>query len=348
LNEFHPILKKDFEKLVSEDYIQWDNLGNATFFITGATGLIGSLITKTLLYYRRKKGTNTKIYILARDREKAMEMYGDKPVQIIWGDVRQPFDIEGKLDYIIHAASVTTSRYMITNPVETLMTSIIGTDNVLNLAREKAVKSVVYLSSMEVYGVTTEEMNPITEEKLGFLDIHNVRSSYSEGKRACELLCTSYASEYGVPVKIARLAQTFGAGVRENESKVYASFAKSAIKKENIILHTRGESQGNYCYTADAVGALLCLLTKGEPGEAYNVVNESSSMKIKEIASLIAEKHGCKVVFEIPVGNVYGYAPESKMRLSGKKIESLGWNPSVGIEEMYDRMTAIWDTSKIL
>lgn len=342
MSELHPILKEDFEKLMTAEYIQYDKLKNSSFLITGATGLVGSLVTRSLLFYREKTGAVMEIHILARDGDKAREMFGEDQVDIILGDVRDAFNIEGKLDYVIHAASVTTSKYMVTNPVETLMTSLLGTENLLRLARKKAVKGFVYLSSMEVYGVTAEEMNPITEEKLGYLDLQNVRSSYSEGKRACELLCVSYASEYGVPAKIARLAQTFGAGVKESETKVYASFAKKAIHGEDIVLHTNGESMGNYCYTADAVGALLCLLTKGEVGEAYTVVNESSSMKIKEMASLVAERWGEKVVFDIPADNIYGYAPESKMRLSGRKMESLGWTPSVGLMEMYERMVGCW------
>lgn len=337
------VLGEDMERLVSATYIDWDKLKDAFFLVTGATGLIGSLLVKTLLYFRKQTNTDLKICILARDMEKVKRMFGKaEQIEVLIGDIREPIQMASKVDYIIHAASVTTSKYMVTNPVETFMTSMQGTYNMLQLARENNVKGVIYLSSMEVYGVTDEAMNPITEDKLGYIDIFNARSSYSEGKRACELLCASYAQEYDIPVKIARLAQIFGAGVKKTENKVYASFAKSALRNEDIVLHSSGESMGNYCYTADAVGALLCLLTRGEAGQAYNVVNSENSMEIKAMAELVADSWGGQVVFDIPEENVYGYAPKTCMKLSGKKIEHLGWKAEVGLKEMYARMIKDW------
>ncbi len=338
------VLREDMDRLLSATYIDWDKLKDGSFLVTGATGLIGSLFVKTLCHFRKQTGADIKVYILARSLDKAQKVYGkDEQINVIIGDVREPIQLKDSVDYIIHAASMTTSKYMVTNPVETFMTSVQGTYNLLQLAREKSVKGFIYLSSMEVYGVTTEDMNPITEDKLGKIDILNVRSSYSEGKRACELLCASYAQEYGVPIKIARLAQTFGAGVKKTENKVYASFIKSALRNEDIILHTAGESMGNYCYTADCVGALLCMLTRGEIGEAYTIVNSSNSMKIKDMAALVSANWGGHVVFDIPEGNMHGYAPASCMRLSGEKMERLGWKASVGLEEMYHRMITSWD-----
>lgn len=99
---------------------------------------------------------------------------------------------------------------------------------------------------------------------------------------------------------------------------------------------------GNYCYSADAVGALLCLLTQGKAGEAYTIVDSASSMKIKDMAALVTEHWGGQVVFDVSEGNLYGYAPASCMKLSGGKMESLGWNATVGLEEMYERMIAYW------
>lgn len=338
------VLREDLERLLSATYIDWENLKGKSFLVTGATGLIGSLCVKALSHFCNHTDADIKVYILARSLNKVREVYGNNEhIHVIIGDVRESIQLENNVDYIIHAASVTTSKYMVTNPVETLMTSIQGTYNLLQLASEKSVKGFIYLSSMEVYGVTTEDMNPITEDKLGTIDILNIRSSYSEGKRACELLCASYAQEYGVPVKIARLAQTFGAGVKKTENKVFASFAKSAVRNENIVLHTTGEAMGNYCYTADCVGALLCLLTRGETGEAYTIVNSGNSMKIKDMAALVAENWGGQIVFDIPEGNLYGYAPASSMKLSGRKMENLGWKATVGLKEMYQRMIEYWN-----
>ena len=95
-------------------------------------------------------------------------------------------------------------------------TAINGTQRVLEIAKERQVKGMVYLSSMEMYGVLDSEN--VTENDLGYIDPLNVRSSYSQGKRTSELYCFSYMSEYDIPVKIARIAMTFGAGLPKTEN----------------------------------------------------------------------------------------------------------------------------------
>ena len=221
-----------------------------------------------------------------------------------------------------------------------------GTENMLNLAREKKSKSMVYVSSMEAFGITDPSLKRVREEDLGYIDITNVRSSYSEGKRVCELICASYAHEYGVPVKAARLAQTFGAGVPKSEGRVFAQFMKSALAGEDIVLHTKGESYGNYCYTADAVAGILTILLKGEHSNVYTVVNPATTTKIRDMAQLVAERFSngrSKVVFDIPADALtYGYAPDVTMHLCADKLMALGWQPEYDLEEMYRRLKESW------
>lgn len=342
------ILEQDYLDIARSDCYDLDALRGSTVLITGSTGLVGMFIAKSMLYMNRTSDAGIRLILPVRNREKAAKVYENEDlsnVRFIYGDITEKLDIDEKIDHIIHCASVTTSKIMVTNPVETIHTAYEGTRLMLELASEKNVRSMVYVSSMEVYGSTKEEDNPITEEKLGYIDVHNVRSSYSEGKRICELLCASYADEYKVPVKIARLAQTFGAGVPSSDTRVFAQFARCFINKEDIVLHTRGGSVGNYCYTADVVRGILCILTKGVNGEAYNVVNENTSMMIREVASMIADDMCAgqiKVVYDIPESNTFGYAPETKMRLSSSKLNDLGWKASYDLPDMYRRMISYW------
>ena len=141
--------------------------------------------------------------------------------------------------------------------------------------------------------------------------------------------------------KIARLAQTFGAGILPGENRVFAQFARSAMNGEDIVLHTKGLSEGNYCYTRDAVLGLLTILLEGENGEAYNVANPDSHTTIADMAQMVCEKIGdgkIKVVFDIPESNTYGYAADTKMKLNSDKLQSLGWKPEIGLEEAYRRL----------
>lgn len=344
-------LIQDFTHIKNNPSIDWEKINNTSFLITGSTGLVGSLVVKALLNCRE----NITVYALVRNIKKAESIFAEEinnpRLKFIIADVTEPVEIRGSIDYIIHGASVTASKYMVSNPVETLMTSIKGTTNILEFAKFHNVKSIVYISSMEAYGVTDSEKDFITEKDLGYIDILNPRSSYSEGKRICECICAAYSSQHNIPVKIARLAQTFGAGVLESDTRVFAQFAKSAINGENIVLRTAGESFGNYCYTADAISALLCLLTRGENGQAYTVVNEETTMRIKDMASLVAKEISngkSQVVFDIPENSAaLGYAPDSTMRLTSKKLRELGWSPSYGLKEMYQRMIADWQENSM-
>ncbi len=199
---------------------------------------------------------------------------------------------------------------------------------------------------MEVYGITDPDKERIRESDLGYIDVLSVRSSYSEGKRACETMCASYASEYDVPVTIARLAQTFGAGVSREDGRAFAQFAKSAMKGEDIVLHTRGDSFGNYCYTADATAALLTLMLNGEKGQAYTIVNDRTTMRIRDVAGLVSRTlsgGSSQVVFDIPESSMtYGFAPDVTMHLSSEKIRGLGWSPKYDLPQMFLRLAEDW------
>lgn len=344
------ILKEDIRTIASAQVLNQLDEGSAVF-VTGATGLIGSQIVNALACCDRK----VTVIALARSMEKARAAFGGfldtGAVQVCLGDVAEPLKVEGKVDYIIHGASPTSSRFFVEKPVETIFTALNGTRNVMELAREKQVKKVVYLSSLEVYGVPDGSKEYISETDYGYIDSMQVRSSYSEGKRMAECVCVSYAKEYGVPVCVARLSQTFGSGVAYNDGRVFAEFARCAIEGRDIVLHTQGKTLRTYCYTTDAIIALLTLMLRGEPGQAYNVTNMDTAITIRDMAelvcSLVPEK-GIKVCIDIPEDvSAFGYNPEMVIRLSSSKLQSLGWQPTTGLAEMFRRLIASMELSKI-
>lgn len=262
-------------------------------------------------------------------------------MKIVYGDILDGICITEDVDYIIHCASVTASKMMIEKPVETIATALQGTKNILDFAVQKKCKSFVYVSSMEVYGSFSGENNSVTEEDIGYLNPLKIRSNYPESKRMCENMCIAYMAEYGVSVRIARLAQTFGAGILPGENRVFAQFARSVIRNENIVLHTKGLSEGNYCYTSDTCLALLVLLEKGTNGEAYNISNPDTHTTIANMARMVCDKiaeNKIKVIFDIPKSNTYGYAADTKMKLNIDKMRKLGWAPRIGLEEAYKRL----------
>lgn len=339
------ILQEDLEQIaaLADKSGDWKN---RTFLISGATGLIGSVLIKALLYVERRDKLNIRIIGLIRDKEKANKVFAPclyRPnLEFVTADLSRGIpEIDGTIDYIIHTASVTESETMVKRPVDTIKTSVNGTMALLELARRKNVKSMIYLSSMEVYG--TPFGNPhVREGDLGQIPLDQVRSCYPESKRMCECLCLSYASQYGVNVVSARLAQTFGAGVQKNDNRVYAQFARAVINRKNIVLHTTGQSEGNYCYLSDAVRAILILLKKGRRGEAYNISNERCHTTIEGMAKMVASevaKGAIAVEYDLPDDlSKYGYAPEVKIKLNASGMRELGWEPQIDLKESYERL----------
>lgn len=338
------ILQEDLENIATSD-IPWGKFDGKNVLITGATGLVGAALTRALCAVNRIHGLKIGICIFVRNKNRAADLFGElverESIKIIEGDICDKIETDIHIDYIIHTAAITNSKMMVTQPVETIMTSINGTKNILDFAKEQNVKSIVYLSSMEAYGKPSEGNEYVHETDYGYIDILNVRSCYPESKRMTECLCSCYSAEYGVPVKIARLAQTFGAGITEKENRVFAQFARSFINGNDIVLHTTGESFGNYCYTAECVTALFFLLLNGKDGEAYNVTNENTNIMIRDMAQMIADMSDGKIklVFDIPEDALkYGYAPAVKMRLSSDKLTKLGWEAKIDLPEMYQRL----------
>jgi nucleoside-diphosphate-sugar epimerase len=140
--------------------------------------------------------------------------------------------------------------------------------------------------------------------------------------------------------------QTFGAGTPQNDTRVFAQFARSSINGENIILHTDGKSRGNYCYTSDTVHGLLTILTKGENSATYNIANTEASVTIQEMAEIVAKEISngkISVTINIPKDiTAHGYAPNVDFVLNTDKLKALSWNPKYGIAKMYKRMITDW------
>ena len=336
------VLEEDLGIITNSDF-DFRRFKNKSFLVTGATGLVGSIFIKALSYANEKKNLNITILAVVRDENKADKILGDYKatgnICYIVADIGKELDIAQEVDFIIHGAGITASKTMVENPVGTISTAVNGTMNILELARRKKPETVIYLSSMEVYG--TINTGNVSEADMGYVDLTNVRSCYPESKRMCECLCNSYSSQYGINVVSARLAQTFGPGILDTENRVFAQFARSAINGTDIVLHTKGKSEGNYCYTRDMVMALFILLVRGKSGEAYNVANEACHTSISDMAQMVAERlsgGAIKLIYDIPESSLtYGYAPDVKMRLLSDKLRKLGWSPQVDLETAYRR-----------
>ena len=365
------VYEEDLRQITEAEEIPWAELKDTTVLATGATGLIGSALVYGLAAANNTRGLGIRIIAHGRDTEKGAALADACGARWIRGDIRQPIPVEDlplAVDYIVHCAEMTRSADMAARPTDVIDTAVDGARNMLALAAQRHCQSFLYLSSMEVYGRT--DLREVRETDIGYLDLASSRSCYPESKRMGEAMCAAYLTQYGVPARIARLAQTFGAGTPKDDTRVFAQFARSLLAGTDIILHTEGQSMGNYCYTADAVRALLLILLRGEDGQAYNVANPDASMMIREMAELVTglASHGSEaghggearhsvdaeldreaalpkisVKVEMPADAAQlGYAPDSGHKLNVDKLKNLGWQPKYGLADMYKRLMDDW------
>lgn len=332
-------LDEDFAGIPRELF---EGVDGRSVVVTGATGLVGSLVIRALLYANETYGLAIKPVAVVRNPGKMKEIYGARAshVGVVLCDLaKDRLNIEGSVDYIVHGAAVTTSRVMVERPVDVIDLALRGTESVLDLAKEKDAR-VVFLSSMEAYGVVRGG-EKTDERRLGLVDPLTVRACYPESKRMCENLCVAYYAQYGVESCVARLAQTFGAGVLPGENRAVVAFSRAASRGEEVTLRTRGLSEANYVYGSDAVTAILTLMRNGVSGEAYNVANEACHMTIADMAKLVVETvgaPGARVTFDVDESNSSGYAPDTKLFLDSSKLMGLGWKPQVDMPTALRRL----------
>ena len=331
------IQREDIQDFVSSFPLK-ELLHNRTILITGATGLIGSNLVHCLLAL----DCNIKVVAPIRDLKKAVRIFSQNElenIRLIECDiVSYNYDALCDIDFIIHCAAPTASKYFIEHPVETFDVIYSGTKVLLDYARKRQIKGFVYLSSLEVYGEIYDDSKPVYEDSQGYLDIMAVRSSYPMAKRAAENLCCLYAAEYGVSVMVARLTQTTGAGIALDDNRVIAQFARLATYGNDIVLHTTGESARPYCYTTDAVSAILYILFKGQKGNVYNVANENTYISARDMAEFVRVNFNPSIKVRVELKNDMGYAPVTKLNLSTEKLKGLGWLPRYGLYEIFDRL----------
>ena len=322
----------------AEQFALSDQLAHSVFLITGATGLIGSTLVHCLLALDR----DIKVIAPVRNGEKAELMFSKTElddIKIIECDIIK-FDYNQlpHVDYIVHCAAPTASKYFVEHPVETFNIIVDGTKVLLEYAKDNPIKGFVYLSSLEVYGEIHDDSQPVTEEVQGYLNPLSIRSSYPMAKRAAETLCCLYAAQYGVPVKIARLTQTTGAGISKEDNRIIAQFARLASQGKDIILYTTGESARPYCYTTDAISAILYILLKGSEGEAYNVANDETYISARGMVEYLRKNFNPKISVKLELNKNMGYAPVTKQNLTTEKLKKLGWFPQYGLYDIFNNL----------
>lgn len=322
-------------KLMAEEHLDWHQFDGKTIFVTGATGMLATYISYFLLYLKEEKGIDLKLLALCRTKSKAETIFKEflnKPYfNLLIQDVCDPIQCDGSIDYIFHLAGNASPHFINTDPVGIVKSNMIGTFNILELAKEKHSSKVIFASTREVYGKNEEE-DSLTETSFGTIDPLEDRSCYPESKRAAETIFRSYFLQYGVNFNALRIAHSYGPGMKlHSDGRVMADLMGNVVDGKDIELNSSGEALRAFCYITDAITGIFYTALKGEPGEAYNLANETEEISIRDLAQMLVSlcrDKDLKVVFNIPETNT-GYCNYKRVGLSTNKIEKLGWHPQV-------------------
>lgn len=323
------------------DFLDWERFNGKIVLISGATGMLGSLLVDAVMLHNRDLAPEAqcKIIALGRNRASAEARFAawgeNRAFRFYQQDVSLPIRELGEIpDYLIHGASTTHPVAYATEPIGTIMTNILGTQNMLELAAQKRGSRMLLLSSVEVYGENRGDVPYFAEDYCGYLNCNTLRAGYPEGKRVSEALCQAYIAEKGADAVILRLSRSYGPTMKMSDTKALSQFIKKGLAGEDIVLKSAGNQFYSYAFASDAVLGMLYALTRGIKGEAYNLADSKSDITLKELAHLVADTAGTKVVFELPDERERaGYSTATRAVMDSNKLKNLGWSASYSIKD---------------
>lgn len=337
------ILREDIEGIVANTAVDWGSFSGKRVLIAGASGFLPAYLVETLLYLNSAKKLDVHITALVRSRKNFESRFshhlGNSNLTALVQDVSKPINLTIPHHFIIHAASQASPKYYGVDPVGTLSANVLGTMQLLELARNHPVESFLYFSSGEVYGET--QSVPTKESDYGYVDPTSVRSCYAESKRMGENMCVSWHAQYQVPAKIVRPFHTYGPGMKLDDGRVYADFVRDILENRSIVVKSAGTASRAFCYLADATAGFFTVLLKGENGVPYNIGNDQAEISIMDMANLLANLYPekqLKVIKEYsPASTGYLPSPITRNCPDISRINSLGWMPKTNLAEGFKR-----------
>lgn len=289
-----------------------------------------------------------RVVLLGRSEEKARsrfvaEHWESGRLQFVQWDPAHPTPLvhsnrrtfeHSNIDYIIHLASNTHPVAYATDPVSTIVMNVTAAKELLDFAVAKKVKRFVYASSVEIYGQNRGDCEKFKEDYCGYINCNTLRAGYPESKRCGEALCQAYIKQYGLDIVIPRIARVYGPTLQKDDTKALSQFIHNALNGQDIVLKSEGKQYFSYLHVADAVSGILTVMLRGERGAAYNIADEASDVRLRDLAAWIAAQCGQKVVFDIPSNaELAGFSPAMMARMDGGCLQTLGWQAEYGIEK---------------
>lgn len=301
-----------------------DDFVRKRILVTGGAGFVGSHLCDRLIAQDNDVICVDNFYTGSKDN--IAHLRGNSYFEVIRHDVTLPLYIE--VDEIYSLACPASPIHYQSDPVQTTKTSVHGSINMLGLA--KRVKAKIFLASTsEVYGDPAQ--HPQSEDYWGHVNPIGTRSCYDEGKRCAETLFFDYRRQHKLPIKVARIFNTYGPRMHPNDGRVVSNFIMQALNNEPITIYGDGSQTRSFCYVDDLVEGIISLMaTSGDVTGPVNLGN-SSEFTILDLAEKVIDMTGSASTLvnrALPDDDPTRRCPDTSLAES-----TLGWNPKVSLED---------------
>ena len=289
------LIQSDLEYLTRKAQDELRRLSAKRVWLTGGAGFLGYYLCKGIAFWNEKRRPADRIKLLVMDNFRRgsprwLEEVKSQEIATLRHDVTQPIpDGLPSPDYVIHAASIASPTFYRQFPLETIDANVIGLRRFLDYAAAaRGLAGMLFFSTSEIYGDPTPDAIPTKETFRGFVSSTGPRACYDESKRLGETLCVVFAQTKGVPVMMARPFNNYGPGLNVNDGRVLPDFARDVLNSRDIVMHSDGAPTRTFCYVTDALVGYLKILTRGRPGEPYNIGIEKPEISMRDLAHLVA------------------------------------------------------------
>lgn len=321
-------------------------LSGSTLLVTGGSGFLCSYLLETVAYLNDQV-FSTPCRLISIDNlrsgisERTAHLVDRPDFRFVNHDVSQPLNLGERVDYIVHGAGIASPTFYRRFPLETIDVNVSGTRHMLDLARKDNARSLLYMSTSEIYGDPDEAHIPTREDYRGNVSCTGPRACYDESKRLAETLCSNYYSLYQTPIKVMRPFNVYGPGQRLDDKRIIPDLISAALDRRPIELFSDGRATRAFCYVSDAIRAMWHVLLSDANGEIFNVGNDEREITIGDLAGVLREVAGppaLEIRHQISQDKHYlTDNPQRRCPDLTKLRDRFGWAPKVSLKQGLER-----------